>query len=258
VSERYITFFQAQNFKKKMCKEWMTGGSNERYVATHSVFLIKSHDKHFMNLLRRKLFFLLDRWHVPRAERVWLVVMMGISVVAWTAQAWIQHPDGIWKQDYTQEREHFEQLFATHIQEHNQRMLRYGSLGESRKITPVSGIDPYPPKMEYAAEDSVFLDLNRASMSELQQIKGIGPSTAQKIMDWRTQKGPFESLGQLIEVKGIGPKSLQKMRPFLFVRDSVDLEDKEASNAVPHKAGSPETNPPKTDPPKPDSIDTSS
>ncbi|MDR9388198.1 MAG: helix-hairpin-helix domain-containing protein [Balneolaceae bacterium] len=198
--------------------------------------------------IRRKLFFLLDRWHVPRAERGWLVVMMGISVVAWTSQAWIQHPDGIWKQDYTQEREHLEQLFATHIQEHNQRMLRYGSLGESRKITPVSGIDPYPPEMEKTGADSVFLDLNRASMSELQQIKGIGPSTAQKIMDWRTQKGPFDSLGQLIEVKGIGPKSLQKMRPFLFVRDSVDLENNDASNAVPLKP----------DPPKPDSIETSS
>ena len=57
------------------------------------------------------------------------------------------------------------------------------------------------------------------------------------------QNGPFDSLGQLIEVKGIGPKSLQKMRPFLFVRDSVDLKNKVI---------------PKTEPPKPDSIETSS
>jgi competence protein ComEA len=206
-----------------------------------------------MKHLRRKLFFLLDHWHVPRAERVWLVIMMGISVVAWTAQAWIQHPDGIWKQKYTQEREQFERLFATHIQEHNQRMLRYGSHSESRKITPVSEIEPYPPEMEKVGADTVFLDLNRASMTELQQIKGIGPSTAQKIMDWRTQNGPFDSLGQLIEVKGIGPKSLQKMRPFLFVRDSVDLENNDASNSVPPKTDSTETDPPKTD-----SIDTRS
>ena len=57
------------------------------------------------------------------------------------------------------------------------------------------------------------------------------------------QNGPFDSLGQLIEVKGIGPKSLEKMRPFLFVRDSVDLKNKDSPN---------------TEPPKPDSIDTSS
>tara|TARA_E500000075_G_C6980527_1_gene316394 strand:- start:899 stop:1075 length:177 start_codon:yes stop_codon:yes gene_type:complete len=57
------------------------------------------------------------------------------------------------------------------------------------------------------------------------------------------QNGPFDSLGQLIEVKGIGPKSLEKMRPFLFVRDSVDLKNKDSPN---------------TDSPKPDSIETSS
>lgn len=193
--------------------------------------------------IRRKLFFLLDHWHVPRAERIWLVIMMGISVGSWSAQALIKHPDGLWKQKYTQEREQFERLFASHIQEHNQRMLRYGSLGDSRKIEPVSGIDPYPPKTEKAGSDSVFLDLNRASASELQKIKGIGPSTAQKIMDWRMQHGPFDSLGQLIEVKGIGPKSLEKMRPFLFVRDSVDLRNHD---------------PPESRRLKPDSIETSS
>ena len=54
--------------------------------------------------IRRKLFFLLDHWHVPRAERVWLVIMMAISVGAWSAQALMKHPEGIWKQKYTQER----------------------------------------------------------------------------------------------------------------------------------------------------------
>lgn len=193
--------------------------------------------------IRRKLFFLLDHWHVPRAERVWLVIMMAISVGAWSAQALMKHPEGIWKQKYTQEREQFERLFANHIQEHNERMLRYGSLGDSRKITPVSGNEAYPQDAEEAGADSVFLNLNRAKAAELQQIKGIGPSTAQKIIDWRMQNGPFDSLGQLIEVKGIGPKSLEKMRPFLFVRDSVDLKNKDSPN---------------TDSPKPDSIETSS
>ncbi len=196
-----------------------------------------------MKKMRRKLFFLLDHWHVPHAERVWLVIMMGISVGAWSAQAWIKHPEGMWKQDYAREKDEFERLFASHIQEHNQRMQWYGSLGDSRKITPVSGIEAYPQDAEETGSDSVFLNLNRATASELQQIKGIGPSTAQKIMDWRMQNGPFDSLEQLIEVKGIGPKSLQKMRPFLFVRDSVDLKNKVI---------------PKTEPPKPDSIDTSS
>ena len=179
--------------------------------------------------LRRKLFFLLDRWHVPHAERIWLLLLMGISVVSWTVQAFIQHPEGLWSQEYIQEREQFERLFATHIQHHNERMQRYGSVGEPHIIHPISEIEPYPPASKNDQLDSVWLDLNKATASELQQIKGIGPSTAQKILDWRIQKGPFDSLGQLIDVKGIGPKSLQKMRPFLFVRDSVDLGVEKAS-----------------------------
>ena len=149
---------------------------------------------------------------------------MGISVVSWTAQAFIQHPEGIWSHEYTQEREQFERLFMTHMQDHNERMRRYGYAGERQIIRPISGIETFPPVSANDQVDSVWLDLNKATASELQQIKGIGPSTAQKILEWRIQKGPFDSLGQLIEVKGIGVKSLQKMRPFLFVRDSVDLE----------------------------------
>ena len=154
---------------------------------------------------------------------------MGISVVSWTAQAFIQHPEGIWSHEYTQEREQFERLFMTHMQDYNERMRRYGYAGERQIIRPISGIETFPPVSANDQVDSVWLDLNKATASELQQIKGIGPSTAQKILEWRIQKGPFDSLGQLIEVKGIGVKSLQKMRPFLFVRDSVDLEVEKVS-----------------------------
>jgi comEA protein len=196
--------------------------------------------------IRRKLFFLLDRWHVPHAERIWLLLLMGISVVSWTVQTFIPHPEGLWSQEYIQEREQFERLFATHIQNHNERMQRYGSVGEPHVINPISEIEPYPPVSKNDQLDSVWLDLNKATASELQQIKGIGPSIAQKILDWRRQNGRFDSLGQLIDVKGIGPKSLQKMRPFLFVRDSVDLEVEKASPKATQDSDA--TNPDSTNP----------
>lgn len=53
------------------------------------------------------------------------------------------------------------------------------------------------------------LDLNQATASELQQIKGIGPKTAELIIAERSRGGPFESLQDLSDrVKGIGPKRL--------------------------------------------------
>lgn len=53
------------------------------------------------------------------------------------------------------------------------------------------------------------VDLNSATQTELQQIKGIGPKTAERIIEERTRGGPFDSLADLSDrVKGIGPKRL--------------------------------------------------
>ena len=59
------------------------------------------------------------------------------------------------------------------------------------------------------------VDINTADSAELQRLPGVGPATAQKIIDYRTQTGSFSSVDQLLEVKGIGPKKLEKMRPFV-------------------------------------------
>ncbi|MDO8588044.1 MAG: helix-hairpin-helix domain-containing protein [Armatimonadota bacterium] len=60
-----------------------------------------------------------------------------------------------------------------------------------------------------------FVNINTADSSELQRLPGVGPSTAQKIIDYRTQIGSFSSIDQLLEVKGIGSKKIEKIRPFV-------------------------------------------
>jgi len=60
-----------------------------------------------------------------------------------------------------------------------------------------------------------LVHINSAGISELQQLPGVGPSTAQKIIDYRSQKGLFKSPEQIMDVKGIGPKKYEKMRPFV-------------------------------------------
>lgn len=57
------------------------------------------------------------------------------------------------------------------------------------------------------------VDLNSAGAEQLQQIKGIGPRTAQLILEERQRGGPFDSLQDLADrVKGIGPKKLDTMQ----------------------------------------------
>ena len=60
--------------------------------------------------------------------------------------------------------------------------------------------------------DGGLVNLNTATLEELDSISGIGPVTARKILDYRQRIGMFSSVDQLLEVSGIGVKTLEKMR----------------------------------------------
>jgi len=61
------------------------------------------------------------------------------------------------------------------------------------------------------------LDLNRAGSAELQQLPGVGPVLANRIVSHRNLHGRFDKYEDLDDVKGIGAKMLEKLRPYLYV-----------------------------------------
>jgi comEA protein len=61
------------------------------------------------------------------------------------------------------------------------------------------------------------INLNTATSEELQQVPGIGPVTAEKILQMRKSYGAFKSVDDLSAIRGIGPKRLEKMRKYLTV-----------------------------------------
>jgi competence protein ComEA len=61
------------------------------------------------------------------------------------------------------------------------------------------------------------VNLNTASAAELEQVPGIGPSTAGKIVQMRKSYGAFKSVDDLVALRGIGKKRLDKMRKYLTV-----------------------------------------
>ncbi|MGB2590354.1 MAG: helix-hairpin-helix domain-containing protein [Candidatus Acidiferrum sp.] len=88
------------------------------------------------------------------------------------------------------------------------------------------------------------INLNTANAEQLQEVPGIGPATAEKILQMRKSYGPFKSVDDLRAIRGIGPKRIEKMRKYLTV--AAPGPPKHAKPvAVPAKASSP---------PKPSSI----
>lgn len=65
------------------------------------------------------------------------------------------------------------------------------------------------------------VNLNTATVDELDGVKGIGPSKAKAIVEHREKNGPFKSVDDLKAVKGFGDKSVDKLRGELSVGDAV-------------------------------------
>jgi competence protein ComEA len=56
------------------------------------------------------------------------------------------------------------------------------------------------------------VDLNTASVEELQAVKGVGASKAEAIVQHRKQHGPFKRVEELDAVKGFGKKTVERLR----------------------------------------------
>ncbi|OQA57352.1 MAG: ComE operon protein 1 [Candidatus Omnitrophica bacterium ADurb.Bin277] len=63
-----------------------------------------------------------------------------------------------------------------------------------------------------AVSAPAMININKANVEELDKIRGIGPAMAQRIVDFRTQNGPFKSVDDLVQVRGIGGSKLQQIK----------------------------------------------
>lgn len=87
----------------------------------------------------------------------------------------------------------------------------------------LSEVERDPPNHSANTLDGTeLIDLNTANSDELQRVPGIGPKTAELIIERRETEGPFKDLDELTEIYGIGEKKLDIFREYLTIAGEDD------------------------------------
>jgi len=61
------------------------------------------------------------------------------------------------------------------------------------------------------------VDLNTATEKQLEQLPGVGPTTAKAIVEFRTKSGRFRRIEDLLVIRGISESKLERIRPYVFI-----------------------------------------
>jgi competence protein ComEA len=93
--------------------------------------------------------------------------------------------------------------------------------GEQLDIPYMEGTSPVIgteiPATTESSSSTELININTASQAELESLPGIGPTTAQKIIQYREQNGPFVNTQDIINVSGIGPGTYERIKDLITV-----------------------------------------
>ncbi len=100
-----------------------------------------------------------------------------------------------------------------------QPLVVYDTPASKKNMTTADAGNTQPPLTnEKVIDSSKPVSVNKATADELaNRLPGIGPGTAQKIVEYRIQNGAFKDLSELVNVPGLGPKTVEKITPYIIL-----------------------------------------
>jgi competence protein ComEA len=79
-----------------------------------------------------------------------------------------------------------------------------------------------PAAQDQTAAAKPAVNLNTATVDQLTTLPGIGPRTAEMIIEYRTKNGGFKKIEELMNIKGIGEKTFLKLKPLVSAPPKTD------------------------------------
>ena len=90
-------------------------------------------------------------------------------------------------------------------------LLRRHTVGDEIRVVPAEG-----------TTGKYLVDLNRAGASELELLPGIGPRRAERIIEWRQERGPFRTLDDVKKATGLSARQLDALRDVVTLGEPED------------------------------------
>ena len=87
-------------------------------------------------------------------------------------------------------------------------------------LLALAGGHTYAQEPSHPASPGATLNLNSATLPQLEALPGVGRSTAERIIEYRQKNGGFKRIEDLMNVRGIGEKSFLKLKPLITVAPS--------------------------------------
>lgn len=172
--------------------------------------------------MRRKLFFILEKLEIKRSERIAISVLMILLVLLSGVLTVKESSANYDEEEYRKLEEVFAEKSKAQQVEEDMILARYKP---NREIpVAVSVIQESEPEIieqdttdenEPESQSGELININAATNSQLQELPGIGPAYAGRIVAWRDENGAFTFKDQLLEIKGIGEKRLAKIKPLI-------------------------------------------